>query len=308
MSVLLDLVGRNHLRAHQPADPGDSLLAAGKKADARAGERDLRGRAEQDHARRVASLLRGPEQIRVRGRRIDEVVHGIGIIGEDGEVGRRGLHSAQAIGHRLRGCVAGRVAVGRDVEQALHARIGRHQLFDGRDVRPVRVHAYGDHGDAQPLQHQKVPVVAGHSHDEFHVAPAPGRRASRYAPQHGPHEHIAFEGQAGVVAHDDFVGLYTQHGREELAGLLDAGDAAGIVTQGHTARRDQRLVVHDGQHGVRDIEVVVARLPAGQIELETEGAQGIVAFACCAHGYLHLPHRARKIQFGTCPSTATTCP
>ncbi len=225
----------------------------------------------------------------MRGRRIVEVVHGVRVVGEDGEIRRHGLHGTQAIGHRLRSGVAGWVAVGGHVEHPLHAWVRRHQLLDGRDVRPVRVHADGDHGNAQPLQHQEVPVVARHGHDEFHVALAPWRHAVRHAAEQGPHQHVALQGQAGVVANDDLVGLHAKHGREQLARFLDACDAAGIVAQGHAARRDQRLVVQDGQHRVRDVEVVITGLPTGQIQLETEGAQGIVAFACCAHGNLTCP-------------------
>jgi hypothetical protein len=71
---------------------------------------------------------------------------------------------------------------------------------------------------------------------------------------------------------------------------------AGVIAQRHATRRHQRLVVDDGQHGVRDVEVVVAGLASREVQLQAEGAQGIVAFACFAHGCLGMPDCGKKIQ------------
>ena len=105
-------------------------FAAGQCRDACAREGDLAGRGEHEHTVLIAVLLALVQQHRGLDDLIGEVVHDVGLIPEDLEVGRSGLH----LGEALDGLIAVGVAVGvgilRHAPDALDGIILSHQLLN----------------------------------------------------------------------------------------------------------------------------------------------------------------------------------
>ena len=91
---------------------------------------------------------------------------------------------------------------------------------DGVDVRTVVVHRDGHHLDPEALEQGEVPVVAGHrAHEPDLVLLAPRPLRVDRAEEHHPDEAVAHDGQAGVAAGDDLLGLDPQQLGEHLAQL-----------------------------------------------------------------------------------------
>ena len=151
-----------------------------------------------------------PEQIRVGWRRIVEVMDGVGVVGENGEVRRRRRHGCQALGDRLSGRITGGIAVGWHEEQTLDRWVRGNRALYRCDVRPLRRHFNRNHADAEPLEHKEVSIVTGHGHDELGLPFAPRRRAAGHAFQHGPHQRVAQECEARVVADQNFLGKHSE--------------------------------------------------------------------------------------------------
>src|SRR5699024_3338345 len=163
---LVDLVGADRALAEVGEVPLHLLDRGGEEGDAGSRPGDLRGRGEEDHAVRLPG--RGGEGEDVRALRLvrGEVVQRIGVVPEDLEVRRGGLHRGQTAGDLPAARGPGRVGVGRDDPHALDRRVGGGESGDLLRVGAVVVHRHGDHLDAEILEEGEVAVVTGDRADE----------------------------------------------------------------------------------------------------------------------------------------------
>ena len=202
-------------------------------------------------------------------------MHDVGLIPEDLEVGRSGLH----LGEALDGLIAVGVAVGvgilRHAPDALDGVILGHQFFHHVHIRAIGGHGHADQLKAELLSDGKVAVVAGHRAEELallHLRPGAGRL--REAEHIADVDQIVHQLQAGVAAHEHLTGLHAEHIGKQHAGLLQtlqftvvAGIGAGI----------SGVIVHLQQvHS--QIHLVRARLAAGHIQLQAHCLKFLVVF------------------------------
>ena len=199
----------------------------------------------------------------------------IGVVPEDAEIRRGGLHGGEAADHSIRIGLALRVAVFGDAPDALDGRVRPGQLLDPVHIRAVLPHGDGDHLEAQLLGDGKMPVVArdgAEPPDLFQLAPGgKARRAKYIEPQHG----IIHHGQAGVAPGDDLLhGDLHQLGKERPAGAQPVQPA--VVAGVGGAVLQIFVAVQDGEHGLAQIQLLPAGLAPGHIQLEVFRPAGII--------------------------------
>ena len=252
-----------------------AVLAAGNGGNTGTREGDLAGRGEHEHTVLIAVLLALVQQHRGLDDLIGEVVHDVGLIPEDLEVGRSGLH----LGEALDGLIAVGVAVGvgilRHAPDALDGVILGHQFFHHVHIRAIGGHRHADQLKAELLSDGKVTVVAGHRAEELALLHLrPGARRLREAEHIADVDQIVHQLQAGVAAHEHLTGLHAEHIGKQHAGLLQALQFTVVAGIGASIGG---VIVHLQQvHS--QIHLVRARLAAGHIQLE---ALGLKLFVLC---------------------------
>ena len=269
VAQLVDLVRADRPLAEVLEVPGDLLDRGGEEGHARAGPGDLGGRGEHHRAVRVARARGQRDDVGALGLVLGEVVHRVGVVPEDLEVGRRGLHARQPAGHLVADDRTGRVGVGRDDPDALDRPVGAGDAGDLVDVGALVGHRHGDHLDAEVLEEREVAVVAGHRADEGDlVLLGPGARGVDGPEEEQVDEHVAHHRQRGVAAGDDLLGLDPEQLGEDLAQLGQPGEAAVVAHVGAGAVRGGR---REGEHRVGEVELCGARLAARHVELGALG-------------------------------------
>ena len=204
------------------------------------------------------------------------VMHAVGVVPEDAEIGSGGLHGCQTV-HRLVGVAhALRIGVQRDAPDALHGVVGTGELLDHVHIGARRHHRDRDHFDAEVLADREMAVVAGARTEEFDDREASPRRVAVRAEDPVAHDRVVHHVQAGVAADHEAVARDAEELGEELARLVDAFQTAVV------ARVDAALdhvAVEAVQDAVRQVELAAGGFPAGHIELEVAGLiSGILAF------------------------------
>ncbi len=182
VAQLVDLVGSDGPLGEVLEEPRDVGRRAAHERDAGSGERDLGGRGV-DH-RTVGVTRRGTqaEDVGRLGLLLGQVVHGVGVVPHDPEVGSRGLHRGELGGDSLADDRPARVAVGRDEPHALDRGIRDERAY-GVHVGTVVVERDREHLDAVLLAQGEVTVIARNGADELdRPLPWPTAWASRPCP------------------------------------------------------------------------------------------------------------------------------
>ena len=207
-----------------------------------------------------------------------QVMHGIGVVPEQPEVGGRGGHAREPLDGLLRVHGAGRVAVLRHAPHALDLRIRGDQLLDRVHVGTVVAQRHGDHLDAELVADRKVPVVAGHGADESDarlLRPRP--HAVARALEQRVHDCVVHQTEAGIAADDHAIGRHVVDRREQRAQLrqtLQLAVVAAVDRAGHVVASAGHL-----QQLVAQIELCRRRLAARQVQLQPAPGEVVVAFA-----------------------------
>ncbi len=190
-----------------------------------AGERDFRGRGEDEGPVGMAGFLAEIENVGDLMPALGQVMDRIGIVPEQAEIGRAGLHRRQPPRDLVRIDLAARVRIFRHAPHALDRGIGGERL-DRVHVRPLPGHRHGDHADAEFLADREMAVIAGDRADEGgRRRLRPGRGRAGHAFQQRPDDAIMHHRETGIVADDDAVGRRAEHGAK-TARAPRAGPAA----------------------------------------------------------------------------------
>ena len=272
---LVDLVRADRTHGGVAQVPVEVLLRGRQERHPGPGEGDLGGRADLPEAVGVPGVRGQPVDVRDLGEVLGERVDDVGVVPHDPEVGRRRGHPRET-GHRVVVVHrAGGVGEDRDTPDALDGRVGRHETLDLVHVRAGGAERNGDHLEAEPLGDAEVAVVAGHR-----AQPAQGRlvlpgavRVGR-AEQHGEHEQVVHDRQAGVVLGDHPVGLDAQELGEDRPQLGQSGAAAVVAHVGLPG--EVVTLPRQGQHALRQVELLGRRLPAGEVQCQAPVRERVI--------------------------------
>ena len=282
MAQLVQLVVADGLGSHAPLDLGDVGGAGRHGRHAGAGEGDLRGGAELQVAVGIARLAAGASDIEHRillGWVVREVVHGIGVVPENTEIGRGALHGGQPA-HYLVGIGDARgIRVLRHAPDALDGVVGGHQALHFVHIRAVLPQRHGNHLNAQGLADGEVTVVAGDGAEPFHLGQAPPGRTSQ-GPEHQVAHHGVVHGrEARIAEHDDVLWLIVQKRRHEPLRLGDAVEHAVVAAVGAVLGGKVGFGVQHVQHRQGQLQLCGRGLAAGHVQLEAPGRHLAVAGA-----------------------------
>ena len=257
---LVELVGGDQADLERAGDLGDVRGRGAEECDARTGERDLGGGGDGEDAVLVAGLARAVEDVRELLGLLAEIVHGVGVVPHDAEIGGGALHGSQAadrlvrIGH-----------TGGDAEHALDGGIRRHEALDLIHVGAGLGHADGDVLDAEVLGEAEVAVVTGGGAQPLHaVELVPGGVAGN-ALLPVVHDDVLHDVEAGGAEHDGLLGGDAQELAGELARGRDSLEAA-VVGAVHAFIGEVGGGAQEVEHG--DVHLRGRGLAAGHVELE----------------------------------------
>ena len=174
--------------------------------------------------------------------------------------------------------MSGRVLVLRYAPDPLDGRVARDQPLHFVHVRPAVEHAHVQHLEAERLGDREMPVVAGHDAEETRprrFAP-PGRLAFQRSVEPGVQQVLVHEGEAGVPAGNHLRRIHAEQGRAQAPRGGQAVEPAVVARVGAAGR--EVGAVQGVLQPVRQVELLGARFPAGEIQLETELLQrGVLA-------------------------------
>ena len=273
VTQLVELVGADKTGLQMVRDLLDDHGRGGNKTHASTGEGDLGGGGEGDHAILVASLARGVEDVKELVALVIQVMHAVGVVPEDAEIGGGRLHRGEATDRLVGVGVARGVGVLGDAPDALDTLIGRDEALDLVHVRTVLDHTHGNVLDAQILGDAEVAIVAGRGTEELDTRAVvrggelgPRSMAARaLEPAHG--HGIMLDQQTGATEHERLGRIDAQKLPGERAGGGDALEAT-VVAAVHAAVGKVGVSAEQVEHGARDGHLLGRRLAASHIELE----------------------------------------
>jgi hypothetical protein len=238
----------------------------GQHREAGAGQRDLRRRGEHDRPVGMSGLRAGLQDVAEVGPRLGEVMHRVGVVPQDAEVGRSGLQRGEPP-HGLVGIgLAARIRVLRHAPDALHRRVGGLAL-DDIHVRPLPRHRDRDHADAEALAQGEVAVVAGHgAEDRDRLLLRPRPLPAGHALQQGVDEHVVHQREARIVGDDDLLRPGPEDGGEQGAGLVQALEIT-VVARIRAVLGGGVAVARQRQHLGGEVELIGGGFAAGHVEL-----------------------------------------
>ena len=232
------------------------------------GEGDLAGGGEHEHTVLRAVLLALVQQNRGLDDLLGQVVDDVSLIPEDLEIRSSGLH----LGHPVNGLIAVsitiRVGILGHAPDALDGVILGHQLLHNVHIGAIGGHGHADQLKAVLLSDGKVAVIAGHRAEElalFHLRPGAGRL--REAEHIANVDEVVHQLQAGIAAHEHFLGLDTEHIRKQDASLVQALQITIVAGIGACVGG---VIVHLQQTHCQ-IHLVRAGLATGHVQLQVHG-------------------------------------
>ena len=187
------------------------------------GEGDLAGGGEHEHTVLRAVLLALVQQNRSLDDLLGQVVDDVSLIPEDLEIRSSGLHLGHPVNGLIAVSIAIRVGILGHAPDALDGVILGHQLLHNVHIGAIGGHGHADQLKAVLLSDGKVAVIAGHRAEElalFHLRPGAGRL--REAEHIANVDEVVHQLQAGVAAHEHFLGLDTEHIRKQDTSLVQA--------------------------------------------------------------------------------------
>ena len=182
MAQLVELVRPDRALREPVAEPADVVRRGRAHRQPAAGEGHLRGGREDEGAVGMPRRRTGLQDIDQRRARIGQVMRGIGVVPEQAEVGRAGLHGGQPLDHLGRIGLGRRVGILRHAPHALDRRVGGEAL-DLVHVGAVPGQRHRDHLDAVGLADREMAVVSRHGAEERGAGLAPRPGAARHALQ-----------------------------------------------------------------------------------------------------------------------------
>ena len=274
VAQLVDLVGADGLDSHDLLGPLNVQGRSGHGAHAGAGIGDLGGGAELQNAVLGAVFLGQLKDVQQLVLVVGQMMDDVGVVPENTEIGGSGLHAGKAADHFVRIGLAFGIGVLGHAPDTLNGGILGGQFFHHIHVGAVGQHGNGDHLHAQLLADGEVTVIAGcgaQPLDLLLLAPG-GAVGSAKDPQ--AHHGVVHHGQAGIAAgHHPLHGHFQQIGKQLAAGqdALQAAVVAGIGLAVHQVG----VLGQDGQHIFAQIQLSLAGLAAGHIQLQALGLAGL---------------------------------
>ena len=212
VTQLVELVGADKAGLQALGELGDDRGARTDKADAGAREGDLGRRGECHHAilgaRRASEVKDVGELVGL----VVQVVHAVGVVPEDAEIGRGRGHLDQAAHSVLAKGNARGVGILGHAPDTLDGIVGGNEALDLVHVGAVVGHRDGDVLDAQVGGDAKVAIVAGNGAQELDLLAVvrglvgvPGLAAARAAaPEHAGD--IVLDQKARRTQHERLLG------------------------------------------------------------------------------------------------------
>ena len=276
MAQLVELVGADQAGLQTLGELGDDRRARADKADAGAREGDLGRRGESHHAVLGACRAGEVEDVGELVGLVVQVVHAVGVVPEDAEIGRgRGHLDQAAYGVLAKGDARG-VGVLGHAPDTLDGIVGGNEALDLVHVGAVLGHGDGNVLDAQVGGDAKVAVVAGNRAQELDLLAVvgglvgvPGLAAARTAaPEHAGD--VVLDQKTRRAQHERLLGGAAQELPCQLTGRGNALEAA-VVGAVDVAVVQIGISVEDIEHGARDVHLGGRRLAAGHVERQALG-------------------------------------
>ena len=221
---------------------------------------------------------------------VGEGVHTVGVVPEDLEVRRGGLHGGQTAHGVVAVRIAVRVGVHRHAPDALDAVVILHKTLHHVHVRAGLQHGHRDQLEAEVLGDLEVTVITGGRAEELDVgAEAPGADGVHKARTPAQVDEIIHDGQRGVAAHQHLLGAGHAHHVGEEAPRLGNALQITVVPGIHTVLADVVLQLH---HVGGKVQLLRAGLAAGHIQFQTFLLERVVlallkAEFCLQRGPVH---------------------
>ena len=276
VTQLVELIGANKTGLQALGELGDDRGARTDKADAGTREGDLGRRGKGHHAVLGARRAGKIEDVGELVGLVVQVVHAVGVVPEDAEIGRGRGHLDQATHGVLAKCDARGVGILGHAPDALDGVVGGNQALNLGHVGAVVGHRDGDVLDAQVGGDAKVAIVAGNGAQELDLLAVvrglvgvPGLAAARAtAPEHTGD--VVLDQKARRTQHKRLLGGAAQKLPRQLACRGNALKAAVVGTI-DVAVVQIGVGIEDIEHGARDVHLGGRRLAAGHVKRQALG-------------------------------------
>jgi len=279
VTQLVEFVRADGTRRETGEEPLNIGGRGGKESKAGVGERDFRSGSEDKGAIRMSMARAQLDNVRDFDALGGEMMHGVGVVPENAEIGCGGLHGGEPPDDCVGIHDAGGVAVFGNAPDGFDGGIAGDEALDFVHVRAVVAEYYGDHANAVLLADGEVAVVAGNGakkSDFGVVAPGPGAVACSF--QKGINDDVVHEGEAGIIADDYLLRRRAENSGEEAARfeetlkatVIAAINAAFGEKIGGSGKREERAA---------QVELGGRGFAASEIEFETFGFEGVVGLA-----------------------------
>ena len=276
MAQLVELIGADEAGLQALGELRDNRGARTDKADTGTRESDLGRRGECHHAVLGARRAGKIEDVGELVGLIVQVVHAVGVVPEDAEIGRGRGHLDQAAHSVLaKGDTRG-VGILGHAPDALDGIVGGNEALDLVHIGAVVGHRDGDVLDTQVSGNSKVAIVTGNRTQELDLLAVvrglvgiPGLAAARAAaPEHA--SDVVLDQQARRAQHERLLGGAAQ---ELPCQLTCRGNAlkAAVVGTVDVAVVQIGIDIEDIEHGSRDVHLGGRRLAAGHVERQALG-------------------------------------
>src|SRR5690606_38137516 len=268
VAQLADLVGTNGAGGQHFLDGRKVGRRGAHECDTSAGVGDFRCGSKMKHAVFSAQLLAVLEDVGELRRIITQLMNGVGVVPEHAKIRMSDL--AQR-GNALHGLVAvhhsGGVGEAGYVPHTANAAVAADQFFYLVHVGASGLHGYGDHVDTQGLGDGEVSIVTGDGANEGDFfLPLPGTIGTVETKEVRSHGGLEHEAQAAVAA-DQYV--FRRNGQQTCTQLFRFGKPIqSAVVAAIGAVGSQVVVVENTVHRVRQRQLLVGRLAAGNIKVE----------------------------------------
>ena len=267
VAELVHLVGTDGLDAQVLREGGEVGGDAARKATPAPARVILEVDAKSTTLSSVPAARQRSIRFASTGGSVVEVVHRVGVVPQDPEVGpARRPSCAKPLDDLVRVDVPGRVRVLRDAPDALDARVFGHERLDAVHVGTAVADPHVDELEAEALRDPEVPVVTRHHAEEPEGAglPPPGGLRTERPVQPGVQHVLVHQREAGVPARDHLVRAHAEQVGPQAPRFRDAGQppvVAGVGAVIEAVVAAERVVEPVGQgHLLR------TGLPAGQVQ------------------------------------------